>query len=257
MNNDRTDRLLIQTPEGCVFPLLLAGPLTRFLAWAIDFLCCVCMTIASVLLIMFSPLAALGDLGVAIIFLLMFAIWIGYGIIMEWFWRGRTIGKMCLRLRVMDEHGLRLSFPQVLIRNLLRLADALPLCYMVAGTACMLTRRCQRLGDLAAGAVVVRTPKLGHPDLRAILGDKYNSFRAYPHLEARLRQQVSPQEARVALVSLMRREHLDPPSRLEVYRQVADHFRAIVQFPAEANDGLSDEHYVRNVVDSLFRSQMR
>jgi hypothetical protein len=61
----------------------------------------------------------------------------------------------------------------------------------------------------------------------------------------------------VALTSLMRREQLDPAARLDVFRQVADYFRQIVQFPDAATEGLSDEQYVRNVVDSLYRSQIK
>jgi uncharacterized RDD family membrane protein YckC len=237
--------------------LFLAGPLTRFLAWFVDLCCCAAATIALILVISFSPLMFAPGLAAAILTLAGFAIWFGYGIVMEWFWRGRTIGKMCLGLRVMDEHGLALSFPQVLIRNLLRFVDFLPGGYIADGLVCVLTRRIQRLGDLAAGTVVVRTRRARRPDLQKVLGDKYNSFRAYPHLEARLRQQVLPQAARVALTSLMRREQLEPAARLDVYRQVADYFRAIVQFPDAATEGLSDEQYVRNVVDSLFRSQMK
>jgi uncharacterized RDD family membrane protein YckC len=249
--------LLIATPEGCTFGLLLAGPLTRFLAWFIDLCCCAAAFIVLAIVIAFSPLMFAPGLAAAIIMLAIFALWFGYGVIMEWFWRGRTIGKMCLGLRVMDEHGLPLSFSQVLVRNLLRFVDALPGLYMVAGITCVLTRRLQRLGDLAAGTVVVKTRQAPRPDVGKILGDKYNSFRAYPTLEARLRQQVLPQAARVALTSLMRREQLDPAARLDVYRQVADYFRQIVQFPDAATEGLSDEQYVRNVVDSLFRSQMK
>ena len=87
-----------------------------------------------------------------------------------------------------------------------------------------------------------------------ILPDKYNSFKAYPHLEARLRQRTSPDEAGIALQALLRREQLDPPARVELYKEIASHFKKIVPFPAEATDGISDEQYIRNVVEALFRS---
>ncbi|HET6430188.1 MAG TPA: RDD family protein [Phycisphaerae bacterium] len=256
MSGQRVNRLIIQTPEGCRFALLLAGPVTRFLAWLVDLLLVIGMTILAVMLVSMLATVSL-NLALAVFFLLTFAIWFGYGIVLEWFWRGRTVGKRMLGLRVMDERGLRLTFPQVAIRNLLRIADMLPMLYLVGGIVCLLTRRCQRLGDLAAGTVVVRTPRLPRPDLAKVLGDKYNSFRAHPHLEARLRQRVGPEEARVALLALIRRDTLEAQARVELFAGIADHFRGVLAFPTEATEGLSDEQYVRNVVDTLFRPQRK
>ena len=86
----------------------------------------------------------------------------------------------------MDEQGLRLKFSQVVIRNLLRPVDGLPLAYLLGGLACLISKRAQRLGDLAAGTIVVRHPTIFQPDLDQLMAGKYNSFRDYPHLEARL-----------------------------------------------------------------------
>ncbi|MCK5544776.1 MAG: RDD family protein, partial [Desulfobulbaceae bacterium] len=82
-----------------------------------------------------------------------------------------------------------------------------------------------------------------------------NSFRKYPHIEARLRQRVSPQQAGIALQALLRRDELDPVARIELFTSIASHFRRIVEFPQEAIDGISDEQYVRNITDALFRTQ--
>ena len=82
---------------------------------------------------------------------------------------------------------------------------------------------------------------------------KYNSFRGHPHLAARLRQNVTPVEAGVALQSLLRRDDLDPEARLSVYAAVKDRLEQRVAFPPEVTDGISDEQYVRNAVDVLFR----
>ena len=91
---------------------------------------------------------------------------------------------MLTRLRVMDADGLRLQFHQILMRNLVRFADLLPGCYLVGGVACLLTQKAQRLGDLAAGTVVVHHRKPAEPDLEKLLGNKYNSLRTHPHLAA-------------------------------------------------------------------------
>jgi hypothetical protein len=195
------------------------------------------------------------DLASGITILAYFIIQIGYSIMLEWFWRGQTVGKRLLKLQVMDIQGLHLQFSQIVVRNLLRFVDSLPLFYLVGGIACLTNRRVQRLGDLAANTIVIRTVPVAVPNLDPLFADKFNSFRAYPHLTARLRQHASPQAADIALQALMRRHDFDPSARLEIFHQIASHFRTIVEFPQEVTDGISDEQYVRNVVDVLFRPQ--
>lgn len=252
MNNERTSMMSIQTPEGIVFPLLLAGPVTRFLAVAVDAACVnIILMIASFIFLGFGFLSM--DLLIAIYLLSYFLVSIGYPIAAEWFWRGQTVGKRLLRLRVMDSQGLRLQFNQIVIRNLLRFVDMLPLFYLMGGLSCLINRHCQRLGDIAANTIVVRSPEIQEPDLAQVMSGKYNSFREYPHLIARLRQRILPQEAGIALQALLRRDELDPPARVELFAEISSHMKQIVEFPQEAVEGLTDEQYVRNVVDLLFR----
>lgn len=253
-NSRKTNTLLIKTPEGIVFSLLLAGPVTRFLAWVVDVAC-----IAAALMLVGTGLGLLGllssDVQRAFTVLAYFIIQIGYGIAMEWHWRGQTIGKRLLRLRVMDVQGLKLQFSQIVIRNLLRFVDMLPLFYLVGGLACLISRRAQRLGDLAANTIVIRHPKPTEPNLDQLFAGKYNSLREYPHLEGRLRQRVSAAEATVALQALLRRDELEVTARVELFGGIAAHFRSLVEFPPEATEGVTDEQYVRNVVDVLFRQR--
>lgn len=251
MPAERTATLVIRTPEGISFSLHLATPVTRSLALAIDMVAIV--LVATVLNRALVPVMVVSaDLSRAARILMPSVVGIGYGVALEWLWRGQTIGKRILRLRVVDEQGLRLRFSQVAIRNLLRFIDALPALYMVGGLVCALTRRAQRLGDLAANTIVLREPKIAEPDLRGVLSGKFNSFRDAPHVAARLRQRVEPAEAAIALQAVLRRDQLDPDARTELFAAVADHFREIVRFPLEATEGLSDENYVRNVVDILY-----
>ncbi len=248
----KTNTLLIKTPEGVVFSQLLAGAVTRFSAWLIDVVCVFAVSSAIGMGISLLSLLSFG-VAQAVQIILFFVLSLGYRIALEWSWRGQTIGKRVLRCRVVDAQGLRLHFSQIVIRNLLRFVDALPLCYLVGGIACVVSRRAQRLGDFAANTVVIRHPRLAEPDLEQLLSGKYNSFHPYPHLEARLRQRVSASEAGLALQALLRRDMLEPDARLEVFQDMAAHFRAKADFPAEATDGLTDEQYVRNVVDVIFR----
>src|SRR6185369_4502012 len=124
----RTNSLQIRTPEGIVFSQLLAGPVTRFLAWFVDLLCI--GTFVSTFGFLLLPLQLISlDLAAGIGTLSYFIVSIGYGVLFEWWWRGQTIGKKLLRLRVVDAEALRLQFSQVALRNLLRFVDSLPLFY--------------------------------------------------------------------------------------------------------------------------------
>jgi uncharacterized RDD family membrane protein YckC len=244
----KTSTLLIRTPEGIVFSQSLAGPVTRFLAWLIDFL-----AIAAAMSALGSILSLIGYLNAnvaATIFTISyFVLSIGYAIFFEWAWRGQTLGKRLFHLRVVDAEGMRLQFDQIMTRNLLRFVDMLPAFYFAGGVACVLNRKCQRLGDIAANTVVIRTPAVEEADLDQLLAGKFNSLRQYPYLAARLRQTVSPSEAATAIQAIVRRAEFEPAARVELFEKLAAHFRAKVPFPAEATDGLSDEQYVRNVVE--------
>jgi uncharacterized RDD family membrane protein YckC len=246
--------LTIKTPEGIEFSLRLAGPVTRFLAWAVDL-----ATVVAIISILNVVLGILGlmsrDLAMAANMIAFFVVSIGYGILTEWHWQGQTLGKKLLRLRVMDEQGLRLQISQIVIRNLLRFIDSLPALYLVGGLVCLFNKRAQRLGDFAANTIVVWTPRVSEPDINQLLEGKYNSFRQYPHLEARLRQHITPAAAQVAVQSIVRRDDLDSQARIELFRELTAYFKTIVSFPQEATDGISDEQYVRNVVEAVFRQK--
>jgi uncharacterized RDD family membrane protein YckC len=250
----RAASLLIRLPDGVVFSLPLAGPVTRFLAWLID-----AILIAGGSAVLSSTCLFLSwisfDFATGLAVFLTFVVQIGYGIFFEWIWRGQTPGKRMLRLRVTDVQGFQLRFNQVAVRNMLRFVDMLPACYLVGGVVSFLNSKAQRLGDIAANTVVVRQQKNIRPDLDPVLGVKYNSFRDYPRLEARVRQRVSPAEAEIALGALLRRNDLDPAARVDLFRAIADRFRVHAEFPPEAVENLPDEQYVRNVVDIVFRQR--
>lgn len=256
MSASRTSTLTIRTPEGIAFALQLASPVSRFLAWVVDI-----FLVTSVLSVLGSLVMILGlvsvDLALAARIFVYFAGQIGYWLAGEWFWRGQTFGKRLLRLRVVDANGLRLQFSQVVIRNLLRVVDSLPLFYLVGGATTLLNARTQRLGDLAANTVVIRLPRVEQPDVTQILAGKFNSLRLHPHLEARLRQRILSGEARLAVQALLRRDEFEPAPRAELFARLGAHFRSLVEFPPDTVESLTDEQYLRNVVDTVFRPRTR
>jgi len=251
--DSRPGTLRIQTPEGISFAFVLASPISRMLAWFIDFLCIA--GISAVLSQLAAVLALVSpDFAKGAVMLIYFAISIGYGIVFEWRWRGQTLGKRILRMRVLDARGLHLELHQIVMRNLLRAIDSLPFFYAVGGTVSLLNRYSQRLGDLAGNTIVIRNPKMEQPDLDKLIKGRFNSLLAYPHLAARLRHAASPLAAGIGLEALTRREELDPLARVTLFGEIANHYRSLVEFPAEATEQISDEQYVRNVVEILFRA---
>jgi len=244
--------LNIRTPEGIVFSLELASPISRFLALVVDKLLVLVLSAVITAVLNMFRLVAFDLVGAAIV-LATFAVSLGYPIAFEWWMRGQTPGKKMFRLQVMDEQGLRLKFSQVVIRNIVRYVDALPAFYLVGGAACLATARAQRLGDIAANTIVVQHRRLQEPDLDQLLPDKYNSFREYSHLAARLRQSVSPRVGALALQAVLRRDALEENARLRLFAEIREHLAGIVTFPPECAEGVSDEQYVRNAVDVIFR----
>ena len=165
------------------------------------------------------------------------------------------MGKRIFHLRVVDAEGLRLQFSQVVIRNLLRFVDLLPGTYLVGGVCCFFSPSCQRLGDIAGNTVVIRHLHVREPDLDQMGGGKFNSLRSHPHIAGRLRQRTTPVEASMALQALLRRDEFEPAARVELFCELAQHFRAKADFPPDAIDGIPDEQFMRNIVDVLYRSR--
>lgn len=248
-------QVIFQTPEGVTFARPLAGPISRMLAVVIDVAVVGVVTqMASSLLSLFGVVSP--QLYAALKIVAAFAATMGYPIASEWLWRGQTLGKRLLGLRVIDADGRRVTLPQIIVRNLLRPVDMLPAFYLVGGITAWLQKHHQRLGDLAARTLVIRAEAATEPDVDQLLGGKFNSLLKHQHLTARLRQRVSPAVAGVALETLLRRNELDPAARVRLFAELASYFQRLVPFPPEAIEQLSDEQYVRNAVLVLYRASV-
>ena len=140
----------IETPEGVSLELSPAGLIVRFLAWIIDFLVRVAIYLA-----LSMSLPFLGDFGIGLFLLALFLVEWFYPVLFEVYRRGQTLGKSAMGIKVLQDSGIPVSWSASLIRNLLRVVDFLPIFYGFGIVSMLLTRDFKRLGDLAAGTLVV------------------------------------------------------------------------------------------------------
>jgi uncharacterized RDD family membrane protein YckC len=158
-----SDQLNIDTPELVEIEMPLAGIGSRFIALLVDYLIWGAGLLVLVLLFsLFMPgLKAFSKasaqwataIGIFILFLLLW----GYFTLFEAFWNGRTPGKRVARIRVIQRSGRAIGLLESMTRNLVRYIDMQPFpIYAVGVIFIFSTRQHQRLGDLAAGTLVVR-----------------------------------------------------------------------------------------------------
>lgn len=156
---ERVDTLAqAETPEGIVLSLQPAGLVARSMAFLLDLLIRMAIDIALMLL-----LGAWGGLGIGLVLLGLFCVEWLYPIVFELSPWAATPGKRSLGLRVVMDTGLPVTPAASFTRNLLRVADFLPLAYGFGIVSMLLNREFKRLGDLAAGTLVVHArPVLLH-----------------------------------------------------------------------------------------------
>jgi uncharacterized RDD family membrane protein YckC len=156
----------VETPENVVFYHRMGGISTRAVAVLLDTI----FQIAAIIVIVFVSVAVSAVLGSVqtilgffpvdyIWAIMIFLIWValtGYYVLFEAFWSGQTPAKRILRIRVIKDNGGPIGFYEALLRNLLRMVDALPSAYGAGFITALITKREQRLGDLVAGTMVVQ-----------------------------------------------------------------------------------------------------
>jgi uncharacterized RDD family membrane protein YckC len=140
----------VPTPEGIELRLRLAGPVPRAVAWLTDLLLRV-----GVLLLAAWVLGMLGAFGWGTMLIIAFLLeWLAIAAFEVWA-DGATPGKRALGLMVLHDDGTPVGWPAALVRNLLRAVDFLPAVYGLGLAAMLINRDFKRLGDIAAGTVVV------------------------------------------------------------------------------------------------------
>jgi uncharacterized RDD family membrane protein YckC len=217
------DRITVPGAEGIDLHLVLAGIGSRSAALLVDLL-------AQALLIWLIGLLATvlsGGLGVAAVAIGSFAVLFGYPTLFEGLRSGRTPGKALLGIAVVADDGSPVRLQQALIRNVVRFVDILPGTYLVGLIAVLATPRNQRVGDLAAGTLVVRAPRRGAaaPGLGWDASGAADPALADPALvEAMSRwdlSAVSADEVAAVRAFLSRRHDLAPGPRAELAEALA------------------------------------
>jgi uncharacterized RDD family membrane protein YckC len=143
-----------ETPEGIVLELRPAGLSARFYAFLLDWLIRLMIAYAAGI-----AAAFMGGLGVGF--------WLRFYFLLEWFYpvvfelgrSGATPGKSIVGIKVVMDNGLPITPAASFTRNLLRVADFLPLLFGAGIVSMLLRQDSKRLGDLAAATIVVHQPQ--------------------------------------------------------------------------------------------------
>lgn len=185
-HNAEGARQVVHSPEQVVLHLPVAGPASRILAYAIDYLVIILIQLA-LFAVLFATLFSMTSLAESLrgpveaaiqdvdttnpdslllntVFWLAFLLFLvvqlaaewSYFVVLDMLTGGRSLGKLAAGLRVVRDGGLPISFRASAVRNLLRIVDYLPTTYLVGLISMVVSPEGKRLGDLAAGTLVVR-----------------------------------------------------------------------------------------------------
>jgi uncharacterized RDD family membrane protein YckC len=233
----------IVTPEAVSLTVDVAGVGSRMIAAFLDSL------IQGAILFLFAVLFVRdegvlgvgGGGGIAIFLTVLFLVTWAYYPLFEGLGGGRTPGKRAQKLRVMRVDGQPVGWGPVVVRNLLRFVDFLPAYYAVGAITMLATKRSQRVGDLAAGTVVVRDRAAPTPAPAPVVSP--GAAAIAPKLDtAGLRER----EYDIARSFLQRRASLDPGARAQLSRKIAEALRARV--PDLTGTYSNDEEFIEAAV---------
>ena len=238
-----SDQLNIDTPELVAIEMPLAGIGSRFIAVLIDTLIWAAgLIVLGLVLWAFKPaLQAFSNLSyqwtVAVFTITIFLLNWGYFTLFEAFWHGRTPGKRVARIRVIQQSGRAIGIFESMARNFIRYVDQIPFFYAVGVIAVFATRQHQRLGDLAAGTLVVRdheqeTPLWGDTGTRTFTSPDFPQPSAIPEPHASVAlssngiARLSASDLEVLEGFFARRLDLPLPTRQLLAQRIAEAIRA-------------------------------
>ncbi|HUS17146.1 MAG TPA: RDD family protein [Chloroflexia bacterium] len=220
------DQFLVATPELVAFGYEVAGVGSRFIAALVDtaVIAVIYLLIQVAMLLTSTGVGSLLNrqgTGVNFFFLglltiLGFVVLWGYYVFFETVWSGQTPGKRLTHLRVVREDSRPITLWEALIRNLVRIVDFLPMGYALGVTTMIVNGRARRLGDFAAGTIVVRegggvtlAQLQDRPAPTSTYGERPADSPLAAHLDVRL---LSPADLRLVREVLARQATLAPPA---------------------------------------------
>lgn len=254
------DEVRIETPEQIEVSLEIAGIGSRFVAQVMDWL--IKWGIFFLLFILVS--VAAGILGAALSFdktisyvlaALMIAVFyaflLGFDIYFEVRHNGQTPGKKFAGIRVLREGGAPLDFRSACVRNLLGMADFLPSFYLLGGFLVMVSSRGQRLGDMAAGTIVIREravqpPTELHTTIQKLAQDEF-------HFTADQLSGCSANDRYILRSFFQRAEDMDEEPREQLALRLTDTFlqKLAYQPAASIEDGFRAETFLASLYRDL------
>jgi uncharacterized RDD family membrane protein YckC len=237
------DRISIPTPEGVELELVLAGVGSRLVSSIVDGLLKAVILLA---LFIVSGVFAPDESGffLALLIIAAFVVFWGYDVAFETLGSGRTPGKRAAGLRVVRLGGEPVGFLASAVRNLLRIIDMQPgFLYAVGAVTILFSQRNQRLGDLAAGTLVVRERRAPLPFARPAVPD----FATADRYAAWDVSGVTAYELVTVRRFLDRRWQLDPGARNRLSWELAERLRPKV---AGAPPNLHPEQFLEALAEA-------
>ncbi len=252
-----SDSISIRTPESIEVQYNLAGYGSRLMAGLLDYFIVVSLMILAGLGIALF-LGAIGwihaglrewiaSIAAAIYTVSSFFIFWGYFIFFEMVWNGQTPAKRVLGLRTIREGGFELGFFASVARNLVRIADMVPLFYLVGFVSMISNKKRKRLGDFVAGTLVIREQELLTPEAWSIQTCRYNSYMDDSTLAQSIKTQITHNEFEVLKDLYLRRDSLQMDLRMRLDKELFGFLNTKLELPRD--DLLSHEQAIKNVIE--------
>src|SRR5215469_2169106 len=217
-----TDKLIIDTPEQVHLEFVLADIGSRFMAVFADTIIQLLLLLALIIIDELALRGVMFRLGsyqiwvIAILIFIWFCIYWGYYAAFEALWNGQTPGKRWAGIRVIKETGRAINAFEAITRNLVRIIDFIPGIYAVGIVTMLLNSRNQRLGDFAAGTLVIHDRKPKETDLFFNTAEKKGDFAVYQA------GRLGVPEIELIETFLARRLDIPPEVRLQSAIRIAD-----------------------------------
>lgn len=237
----------VVTPERVRIGYRVAGLGSRLLAWLID------MGLWGLLVFVGLVMSSVLEVGRSGTGMALFALWLfvlrwSYFLLFEWLWLGQTPGKRMMGIRVIQSNGTAIGLTQAALRNIVRVVDSLPLAYGLGFVVAAGDRAFRRLGDLAAGTLVVHLDHGAQPV--RILADRPEPLeRARVSLYRQRLGQLDREQQRVLLDLCQRRDQLPIEERTRLFQTVARFVQQRLDLGPAAYQ--SDEKFVLQLADVL------